>query len=64
MSEATLRSVTFPTGRHNGITWPLTCGSEASEVTGASEFRRPRGGREAPSRIDAGPNLTATDRGR
>lgn len=64
MSEAIVRQVTFPTGRHSGITWPLTCGSEVSEVACASEFRWPRGTRGALSRIDAGPNLTISDRHR
>lgn len=59
-----MRSVTFPTGRHGGVTWPLACGSEVSEVTGASEFRWPRDALEALSRIDAGATLTASDRGR
>jgi hypothetical protein len=64
MSEATLQSVTFPTARCGGITWPLTCGSEVSEVTGASEFRWPPDVLGALSRIDAGAALTASDRGR
>ncbi len=59
-----MRSVTFPTGRHGTITWPLACGSEASEVTRASEFRWPRDALEALSRIDARPALAASDRGR
>lgn len=59
-----MRSVTFPTARRGGITRPLTCGSEVSEVTGASEFRWPHDAREALSRIDAGSNLTVSDRGR
>jgi hypothetical protein len=58
-----MRPVTFPTRRHGAITWPLACGSEVSEVTGASEFRWPPGGRGA-LRIDAGPALTTSDRGR
>ena len=56
--------VAFPTGRPGGVTWPLACGSEVSEVAGAGEFRWSSGGREALSRIDAGPVLTDSDRGR
>jgi hypothetical protein len=58
-----MRSVTFPTGRHGGITWPLACGNEVSEVAGTSEFHWPSACRALP-RIDAGSNLTASDRGR
>ena len=62
LSEAAMHPVTFPTARPSGLTCPLTCGSEVSEVTGASEFRWPRDAREALSRIDAGPDLAASDR--
>jgi hypothetical protein len=59
-----MQPVTFPTARHAGLTWPLTCGSEVSEVTAASEFRRPRDAREPLPRIDAGPRFTVSDRHR
>jgi hypothetical protein len=59
-----MKPVTFPTARHVGVTWPLACGSEVSEVTGGGEFRRPRSAREALSRIDAEPHFTVSDRRR
>lgn len=31
--------VSFPTGRHRGITWPLNCRSEQSEASQRSDFQ-------------------------